>query len=34
MKLVGFEVIATLQSGGNVDPQLTDSPFQDDLRRI
>jgi hypothetical protein len=34
MKLVGFEVIATLQSGGDLDSELTDSPFKDNLRRI
>ena len=34
VKLVSFEVIAALRSGGDLDAQLADSPFEDDLRCI
>jgi hypothetical protein len=34
MKLVSFEVIATLRSGGDLRSEFTYSPFEDDLGRI
>jgi hypothetical protein len=34
IKLVSFDVIATLRSRGDLRSEFTDSPFEDDLRRV